>query len=124
MSKKIVLLPWLLIVLLALMASSAFAEEQKVVAYLTKNVNLFAQQGQAFKRTAKVPVGEMPALPVEVLTVSPKGFVKIQMANGFVWLDSMDVDVLPPKSSGRSTKKHQVSASSKKKGFHTRGMGE
>lgn len=111
-------------ILLFCLTGMCLAAEQSVVAYLTKKVSVFTQKGKSFKRTAKIPVEEMPQVPVPVLETSSKGFVKIEMTSGQVWLDTMDVDVEPPKTSGKSTKKHSVSSSSKKKGFHTRGVGE
>jgi len=102
----------------------SWAAEQNVTAYLTKKVSVFEQRGKSFKRIAKRSQNEMPSLPAAVLEASSKGFVKIKTANGLVWLDTMDVKVVPPKTSGKSTKKHGVSSSSKKKGFHTRGIGE
>jgi hypothetical protein len=112
------------IVLVCCVFGATQASEQNVVAYLVKKVSVFNQKGESFKRTAKILVEDMPPPPVQVLEASPKGFVKIKMTNGEVWLDTMDVKVEPSKTAGDSTKKHSVSSSSKQKGFHTRGVGE
>lgn len=124
MNRGLVALAGALLLTLCIGNSTAWAEAQKVVAYLTKKVSVFEQKGKSFKRTARIPATEMPAIPVLILEVSPKGFVKIDTPNGMVWLDPMDIDIKPPKSSGSSLKKHQVSSSSTKKSFHTRGIGE
>lgn len=123
MRRKIITLAGGLFFLFCLIGTG-MAAEQRVVGYLTKKVSVYVQKGKSFKRTAKMPVEKMPKVPVPVLEVSSKGFVKIKTSIGQVWLDTMDVNVVPPKTSGKSIKKHPISTPSKEKGFHTRGVGE
>lgn len=107
-----------------LFVSAARAEEQKVVEYLIDEIGLYEEKGNSFVLAGKSAAGYMPALPVLVLESSPMGYVKIRMDDKDVWLDTMDVDVEPPKTAGDCEKKSGVSSSSKKKAFHTRGIGE
>lgn len=80
-----------------ILVSPAGAEERKVVALTAGEPLTFEQNGDTFRRAAKLGRNEVP-LPAPVLQESAKGYVQVMSSHGLVWLDTMDVKISPQKS--------------------------
>ena len=119
------LLTGILAAALPLLATAATAAESKVLAYRVSEITLYKLEGTIFRKDARVPAAQMPAPPVPIAEVSPKGYIRVTTSHGPVWLDEMDVRVDLAKgvsSSGCDTR--PIAAPSDRQLFAGAGAGE
>jgi hypothetical protein len=65
-------------------------------------VSVYERQADGlYVRTGKRSVQEL-SLPLVLLEQSPRGYLKVSLKGQELWLDSMDVEVFPPPSIGKS----------------------
>lgn len=80
-------------------AHTGYAAERNVRSVAGDPVSTYDLKADYFVQGRTLPKSAF-TLPAPVLEESPKGYVKIAAQGHNVWLDAMDVDVYPPKTSG------------------------
>jgi hypothetical protein len=98
MSRSIHLCAW---AILLLGSAAAQGATQNVTALHDDPLSLYELKSDYFVQSERL-AGSQIALPLAVLEESGKGYVKVQLQDRQVWLDSMDVEVHPPKGIGSS----------------------
>lgn len=86
---------------LMLGAQLAHATERNVQSLGSDPVSTYDLKADYFVQGQALPKSAF-TLPAPVLEESPKGYVKIAVQGRDVWLDTMDVAVYPPKTSGKT----------------------
>lgn len=81
---------------LCLAPSPASAGNREVVSVSVKTPQIYERRGDVFQRVGKIEAATI-ALPATVIEEDGKGYVQVNSAQGAVWLDLMDVRILPPK---------------------------
>lgn len=87
--------------MLLLSSAAVDAAPQHVTALHDDPLSIYELKADYFVQSERLS-GSQIRLPLTVLEESGKGYVKVQLQDRQVWLDSMDVNIHPPKGIGSS----------------------
>jgi hypothetical protein len=84
----------LIVLLAALFTQGAWAETHNIMAFLADPVAVLDEQG---KQQRELPKKDTPSQPVPVLQYNKTlDLVQVELAGQKVWLDTMDLRIVPP----------------------------